>query len=552
MGLPQRWLKPQRREPFSTSSRTPPLIMAAADSSSFSAGGLPPPPGFRPEMGYEGEGEYEHQGGDNPASSGLHGALLPTTLASPPAASVSTPQPFVVGSTVGMALAAYGLSAPLRFALLKAFECGEEDMAEALAETPEAEVEEVLNEVLIDDERAPTRIEKGYVRGFFRKLRDHVSAPPSAPAPTPSTTPIFLQVPDNSSKKEYRDFIDQAAKGHFELLSPKEIAALRMRYEKHTGGPVEGDSRPTDGQLSALASWMKPQPDGRRNPPFVEFAVWGPYNDRSVKLRQFHDHILTRDGSWQFRLLRGPSSFAQWETSWRIFASCCIMLDIAKFGQLQQYYSGIRRLCDLFPNEWATVSLMDEEMRSELWPRLYEEITEGTRPAPRNFDPENPWGCIISESRFDYLQGPLADHWRRKEVQLERAARNKPNAKNLGEAPGSSPAPKPPSHQQAVGVAAPGWGSGTVARAPCQSTPAGWGKKHRRRQGAAQAKFAARPKAQDQNKGKGKGKRKGNELPANFAGCYFCKGPHFLKDCPAWVAAGKPAVQGAPKRQKKT
>ena len=221
MGLPQRWLKPQRREPFSTSSRTPPLIMAAADSSSFSAGGLPPPPGFRPEMGYEGEGEYEHQGGDNPASSGLNGALLPTTLASPPAASVLTPQPFVVGSTVGMALAAYGLSAPLRFALLKAFECGEEDMAEALAETPEAEVEEVLNEVLIDDERAPTRIEKGYVRGFFRKLRDHVSAPPSAPAPTPSTTPIFLQVQDNSSKKEYRDFIDQAAKGHFELLSPR-------------------------------------------------------------------------------------------------------------------------------------------------------------------------------------------------------------------------------------------------------------------------------------------------------------------------------------------
>ena len=31
MGLPQRWLKPQRREPFSTSSRTPPLIMAAAE-----------------------------------------------------------------------------------------------------------------------------------------------------------------------------------------------------------------------------------------------------------------------------------------------------------------------------------------------------------------------------------------------------------------------------------------------------------------------------------------------------------------------------------------
>ena len=68
------------------------------------------------------------------------------------------------------------------------------------------------------------------------------------------------------------------------------------------------------------------------------------------------------------------------------------MLDVAKLGQLQQYFAGMRRLCDLFPNEWATISLMYEEMRSEIWPRLYEEITEGTRVAPRNFDAANPLG----------------------------------------------------------------------------------------------------------------------------------------------------------------
>ena len=61
--------------------------------------------------------------------------------------------------------------------------------------------------------------------------------------------------------------------------------------------------------------------------------------------------------------------------------------------------------------------------RSEVWPRLYEEITEGTREAPRNYHTGNPWGSIIAESRFDYLQGPLADYWRRKEIQLERATK---------------------------------------------------------------------------------------------------------------------------------
>ena len=85
---------------------------------------------------------------DVPASSGLHGALLPTAPEGRlvPAA-VSRPSPFVAGSTVGVALAAYGLSAPLRHALLCAFECGEEDSADALAEAPEAEVEEILGDI---------------------------------------------------------------------------------------------------------------------------------------------------------------------------------------------------------------------------------------------------------------------------------------------------------------------------------------------------------------------------------------------------------------------
>ena len=144
--------------------------MAAQNSIFAPAGALPPPPGFRVEAGYEVAEDYEPSARDHPASSGLHGALLPP----PPAeqlvpAAVSTPTPFVPGSTVGVALAAFGLSAPLRHALLRAFECGEEDSADALAETPEAEVEEILGEMVVDDDdtRGPTRMEKGYVRSFF-------------------------------------------------------------------------------------------------------------------------------------------------------------------------------------------------------------------------------------------------------------------------------------------------------------------------------------------------------------------------------------------------
>ena len=72
------------------------------------------------------------------------------------------------------------------------------------------------------------------------------------------------------------------------------------------------------------------------------------------------------------------------------------MLDVAKVGHLQHYYSGIARLHALFPRGWATIAAYDEEMRSEIWPRLQQEIAEGIQPAPHNHDFSKPWGTIIS------------------------------------------------------------------------------------------------------------------------------------------------------------
>ena len=87
-------------------------MAASTGLTSGSAGGLPPPPGFRAEMGFEDEG-YERLVSDAPDSSVLNGAILPTTLraelvSGQAPAAVSMPRPFAAGSTVGVALAAYG------------------------------------------------------------------------------------------------------------------------------------------------------------------------------------------------------------------------------------------------------------------------------------------------------------------------------------------------------------------------------------------------------------------------------------------------------------
>ena len=161
-------------------------------------------------------------------------------------------------------------------------------------------------------------------------------------------------------------------------------------------------------------------------------------------------------------------------------------------------------------------------------------------------------GVLLSRSlALTTYRDPMADFWRRKEVQLERGARVKPSGKNLGEAPGATPAPRPPGHQNFAGAASSGWGSGGAQpRIPGTPSAPGQGKNANTKARKQAAAKAAAAKAQPDNKGQGKGKRKGT-IPDNFAGCFYCKGPHFLNDCAKWIAAGRPPVEGA-KRQKKS
>ena len=209
-----------------------------------------------------------------------------------------------------------------------------------------------------------------------------------------------------------------------------------------------------------------------------------------------------------------------------------IMLDAAMLGQLRLYKQGIRQLADRFPKDWATISKLDETMRAERWGRLHQEILQGSVATPFGFDIKEPWGTIIAESRFGYLQGPLADWWRAEEVKLERGQAGRP-----GGLPVVGPALPPlPSHVNSPAALQdqPRWG--TQARDTATRTkPTKAQRKAQNRAAVAKAPFL-RP-----NKGGGKGGK--SKLPENYAGCWHCGSKkHLLTDCPTWIAAGRPQV----------
>ena len=183
-----------------------------------------------------------------------------------------------------------------------------------------------------------------------------------------------MTLPDTSNKLQLRDYLDQTLKssGTFELLAPEELKALRDRYVAVTGATPTGDARPSDEQLSALSHRIRKQSNGTMDPPFTEFAVFGPYDGRSVKLRQFHAHVLTREGSWHNQLLRGPADYSAWKAAWNVYEAAMVMVDAALPGQLRMYKEGIERLVSLFLRDWGAIPQYDETMRSDWWKRLHQ------------------------------------------------------------------------------------------------------------------------------------------------------------------------------------
>ena len=512
---------------------------------------LPFPEGFDPELGWDGVDpatvgeDFDMMGGSVTPPSGQSGqqalphesglALAPK--ASPPVSPVG----FVPGGagqvkpvTMAIAFASFGLSPLLRDPLLNALQCPEDADPEVFTMLPESDVHQVLGQVVIGEAvRSPSPFERGQLFLFFKKLRRCWEEPPAttttALVPAPSQ-PITVTLPDTSNRLHYKDYLDQTlGTAWFTLLPLEQIRSLRKRFETLTGAHAEGDARPSDAQISAMAHRVRPQPNGSLESPFAEFAVFGPFDGRATKLRQFMAHVLTRDGTWAQRLLRSPPSFAQWSTCWKVYANTLVMLDIAKVGHLQHYYSGIARLYGLFPRDWPSIAAYDEEMRAEMWPRLQQEIADGSLAAPLNHNLAHPWGTIIAATRFGYSLGLKADWWREREIALERGQQSRPGAKlpaPLGEA--AEPPPLPAFSR--VGQQAQGWGSGGEV----ESMP--------------KAKAKAQPWQAAKGRGKGKRDVGSSGLPVAKKGpCWHCGGAHMRESCNKWIQEGRPDSKGGGK-----
>ena len=228
--------------------------------------------------------------------------------------------------------------AELRDPLLNLVGAQESSEASVVASLPfDAFREAVSQDLYLESGDKPTLFQQGRFYKFFKDLTKALAdpAPPSTSSTPGTAQPIVLTLPDTNNRLPLKDVLDQTMTGTFTVLPEKEIADLRKNYVVRTGMAPTSAERPTDEQLSALAYHIRNRADGRVRPPFVEFATFVPFHGRFGKLRTFQAMVLSRDGSWSQKSLKGPENFAQWEACWNVYSTALVMLDVASPGALK-------------------------------------------------------------------------------------------------------------------------------------------------------------------------------------------------------------------------
>ena len=233
------------------------------------------------------------------------------------------------------------------------------------------------------------------------------SAPPPGSSTVVSTLPVgsagvqhmtfHLEPPPPSTRLRYSTLLSQTRAGEFEPLTEGQVKSLRMRILREDGRKADEDVEASPAQLSALYWCIQ-----TGGVPFVDFAIWTPYNNRLQVARSF-DAWVYEAGSWCLRKLFGPSSFQTWAPGYLVWEYAMRAIGAARQGPLRAYMKHIHTLSVRFPAYWGVISVADTVMRSERWSRMRSDMLDDAAEgrAPRGWSQDSPWDAIIIASIED-------------------------------------------------------------------------------------------------------------------------------------------------------
>ena len=188
--------------------------------------------------------------------------------------------------------------------------------------------------------------------------------------------------------------VDQMDETELTPPTKNELQKWSTAYIAVMGSAALEEEEPSEGQLAALHK--KVYVLGQ--PPYCDFAVWQPFNRRSMKTQKFRTYWPLGDGSFLMKELPGPQNLQQWLLSYRVFKVAAISLDICSLASLQLYEKTIERLVLQWPRCWGLIAMAEDKGRSEKldkWRRKYlQDEANGAR-VPADWNEEKPWTTCL-------------------------------------------------------------------------------------------------------------------------------------------------------------
>ena len=219
-------------------------------------------------------------------------------------------------------------------------------------------------------------------------------------AKTPGTPPREARAtggggstPTPERKLKLSSILDQGDDSEFQVLPEAMRAKWHQQYLDIMGGPPEEDAEPTGEQISALYRKIYEL----NGPPYCDFAIFVPYGRKQLRASKFRAHVFT-DNGYVMKEIPGPSNYAMWRASFRVFKTAMIMLDTISVANLMGYEALIERLALTYPTAWHLVTIAEDNARAEhlsrLKTRLLTALAAGG-PPPTRWDPNRPWDYVL-------------------------------------------------------------------------------------------------------------------------------------------------------------
>ena len=216
---------------------------------------------------------------------------------------------------------------------------------------------------------------------------------------TPTTVAKLDASPASTAtgKIHMSQVLNQVLAGEITLLDPEVITAGYATYFKSQGAPPLACEECTAEQLSAFTASIRDL-----GSTYADFAVWVPFGLRSQKRQKFTGKVFAANGTLIDQEIIGPPTFDDWEKSYRLFRTACLMFNVLSPARCDNYCAKIKAYTRRYPGCWAVIYQVDVRSRLEQAQRVKRNGSTKAAAAmaqgkTHDYDPTMPWEYVFEQ-----------------------------------------------------------------------------------------------------------------------------------------------------------